>query len=93
VTVIEKFEATLDVGFVFVLLAPDEVAYLATKAGLDKPSEPLRDVRDRMSSLKSKGLLPLRGVEIATDVSDLFYMRYDESVDEVRYQLVKNLKA
>lgn len=50
---IEKFEAYSDVGFVFVLLAPDEVACLAAKAGLDEPSEPLRDVRDRMSSLSS----------------------------------------
>jgi hypothetical protein len=32
-TVIEKFEAYSDFGFVFVLFAPDEVAYLATEAG------------------------------------------------------------
>src|SRR5690606_12268485 len=32
-TIIEKFEANADVGYAFVILTPDEVAYLASEEG------------------------------------------------------------
>lgn len=103
-TIIEKFEAYSDVGFAFVLLTPDEIAYVATEADRDE-SERTTEKRARPNVIFEFGYFVGKlgrdrvcciytgGVEVPSDISGLLYKRYEQSVDEVRYELVRELEA
>jgi len=103
-TVIEKFEKHSDVGYAFILLTPDEVAYL--KADEDKSD------RDRKKELRARPnvifefgyfvgklgrsrvcCLYTGDVTLPSDVSGMIYKKFNTSIDEVAYSVIKDLKA
>ncbi len=103
-TIIEKFEDHSDVGFVFVLLTPDEVAYLASEAD-KKPEERQTVTRARPNVIFEFGYfvgklgrrrvccLYTGGVELPSDVSGLLYKPYTNSIEDTFYELLKELRA
>lgn len=103
-TVIEKFEANSDVGFAFVLLTPDEIAYLTTQDSLpdDERNKELRARPNVMFEFgyfvgklgRSKVCCLYTGdVVIPSDLNGLIYKKYSSSIDEVAYSILKDLKA
>lgn len=103
-TVIEKFEKHSDVGYVFVLLTPDEVAYLASEDG--KPdSERNKEFRARPNVIFEFGYfigkfgrsrvccLYTGNVSLPSDVNGIIYKKFDKSIEEIAYSVIKDLKA
>lgn len=103
-TVIEKFEKHSDVGYVFILLTPDEVAYLASEDG--KPdSERNKEFRARPNVIFEFGYfigkfgrsrvccLYTGNVSLPSDVNGIIYKKFDKSIEEVAYSVIKDLKA
>lgn len=103
-TVIEKFEKHADVGFAFILLTPDEVAYLASEEA--KPdAEREKERRARPNVIFEFGYFVGRlgrgrtcclyrgDVVLPSDLNGLIYKRFDRSVEEVAYGIQKELKA
>ena len=103
-TVIEKFEAYADVGYAFVLLTPDEVAYLIgeeEKADADRTKER----RARPNVIFEFGYFVGRlgrartcclyksPVTLPTDVNGIIYKQFKLSVEEVAYGISKDLKS
>lgn len=103
-TVIEKFEKHSDVGYAFILLTPDEVAYLApddAKPDADRQKER----RARPNVIFEFGYfvgklgrsrvccLYTGDVTLPSDVSGMIYKRYERSIEEVAYSVIKDLKA
>ena len=103
-TVIEKFEKHSDVGYAFILLTPDEVAYL--KADAEKPDEQRKkENRARPNVIFEFGYfvgklgrarvccLYTGDVALPSDVHGMIYKRFGNSIDEVAYSIIKDLKA
>jgi predicted nucleotide-binding protein len=103
-TIIEKFEKHSDVGYAFILLTPDEVAYLASEEG--KPNgERNEEFRARPNVIFEFGYfvgklgrsrvccLYTGNVSLPSDVSGMIYKRYERSIEEVAYSVIKDLKA
>jgi predicted nucleotide-binding protein len=103
-TVIEKFEKHSDVGYAFILLTPDEIAYLASEEA--KPdSERQKEHRARPNVIFEFGYfvgklsrsrvccLYTGDVELPSDLGGLVYKRYDKKVEEVAWDVIKDLKA
>lgn len=103
-TIIEKFEKHSDVGYVFILLTPDEVAYLASEDG--KPdSERNKEFRARPNVIFEFGYfvgkfgrsrvccLYTGNVSLPSDVNGIIYKKFNKSIDEVAYSVIKDLKA
>jgi predicted nucleotide-binding protein len=103
-TVIEKFEKHSDVGYAFILLTPDEVAYLAAEEG--KPDgERSKELRARPNVIFEFGYfvgklgrsrvccLYTGNVSLPSDVNGMVYKRYERSIEEVAYSVIKDLKA
>lgn len=103
-TIIEKFEKHSDVGYVFILLTPDEVAYLASEDG--KPdSERNKEFRARPNVIFEFGYfvgkfgrsrvccLYTGNVSLPSDVNGVIYKKFDKSIEEVAYSVIKDLKA
>lgn len=103
-TIIEKFEKHSDVGYVFILLTPDEVAYLASEDG--KPdSERNKEFRARPNVIFEFGYfvgkfgrsrvccLYTGNVSPPSDVNGIIYKKFNKSIDEVAYSVIKDLKA
>jgi len=103
-TVIEKFEKHSDVGYAFILLTPDEVAYLASEAS--KPEAERRtELRARPNVIFEFGYfvgklgrsrvccLYTGNVSLPSDVNGMVYKKYERSVEEVAYSVIKDLKA
>jgi predicted nucleotide-binding protein len=103
-TIIEKFEKHSDVGYAFILLTPDEVAYLAPEEGkADKDRQ--KEFRARPNVIFEFGYFVGRltrsrvcclyrgGVTLPSDVSGLIYKKYETNIDEVGYSIIKDLKA
>lgn len=103
-TIIEKFEKHSDVGYAFILLTPDEVAYLATEES--KPdAERTKEFRARPNVIFEFGYfvgklgrsrvccLYTGTVSLPSDVSGMIYKRYEKSIEEVAYSVIKDLKA
>ena len=103
-TVIEKFEKHSDVGYAFVLLTPDEVAYLAAQEALSDEDR-IKERRARPNVIFEFGFFVGRlgrrsvcclhtgGVALPSDVHGLVYKSYVESIEEVAYSITKELKA
>ncbi|WP_411165158.1 TIR domain-containing protein [Klebsiella oxytoca] len=103
-TVIEKFEANSDVGFAFILLTPDEIAYLSPEDSLpdDKRQKELRARPNVMFEFgyfvgklgRSKVCCLYTGdVVIPSDLNGLIYKKYNSSIEEVAYSIMKDLRA
>lgn len=103
-TVIEKFEKHSEVGYAFILLTPDEAAYLASDA--QKPeSERKIEWRARPNVIFEFGYfigklgrsrvccLYTGNVSLPSDVNGMIYKSYEKSVEEVGYSIIKDLKA
>jgi predicted nucleotide-binding protein len=103
-TIIEKFEKHSDVGYAFILLTPDEVAYLAAEES--KPdAERTKEFRARPNVIFEFGYfvgklgrsrvccLYTGTVSLPSDVSGMIYKRYEKSIEEVAYSVIKDLKA
>ncbi len=103
-TLIEKLEKHSGVGYAFILLTPDEIAYL--HADESKPeNERAKYHRARPNVIFEFGFfvgllgranvscLYTGDVEIPSDLAGLVYKRYNESVSEIAYEIVKELKA
>jgi predicted nucleotide-binding protein len=103
-TVIEKFEKHSEVGYAFILLTPDEAAYLDGDA--QKPeSERKIEWRARPNVIFEFGYfigklgrsrvccLYTGNVSLPSDVNGMIYKRYEKSIEEVGYSIIKDLKA
>lgn len=103
-TIIEKFEKHSDVGYAFILLTPDEIAYL--KADASKPdAERKKENRARQNVIFEFGYfvgklgrarvccLYTGDVALPSDVSGMIYKKFGNSIDEVAYTIIKDLKA
>ncbi len=103
-TIIEKFEKHSDVGYAFILLTPDEVAYIANEDGL--PDEKRRKERRARPNVvfefgyfvgklgRSRTCCLYTGdVTLPSDLSGMIYKRYSASIEEVAYGIIKDLKA
>lgn len=103
-TVIEKFEKHADVGYAFILLTPDEIAYLASEEAL-ADGERKKERRARPNVIFEFGYFVGRlgrsrvcciytgDVALPSDVNGLIYKRFEKSVEEVAYGIMKDLKA
>jgi predicted nucleotide-binding protein len=103
-TIIEKFEKHSDVGYAFILLTPDEIAYLAQEESLpdDKRN---KEFRARPNVIFEFGYfvgklsrnrvccLYTGDVTLPSDVHGMIYKRYERSIEEVAYPILKDLKA
>ncbi|MNP60482.1 putative nucleotide-binding protein containing TIR-like domain protein [compost metagenome] len=91
-------------GYVFVLLTPDEVAYLASEDG--KPdSERNKEFRARPNVIFEFGYfigkfgrsrvccLYTGNVSLPSDVNGIIYKKFDKSIEEIAYSVIKDLKA
>lgn len=103
-TVIEKFEKHSDVGYAFILLTPDEVAYVAAEVA--KPeAQRMTELRARPNVIFEFGyfvgklgrsrvcFLYTGNVSLPSDVSGMIYKKYEKSFEEVAYSVIKDLKA
>jgi predicted nucleotide-binding protein len=103
-TVIEKFEKHSDVGYAFILLTPDEVAYLAAEDA-KADSERCKEFRARPNVIFEFGYfvgklgrarvccLHTGKVALPSDVHGMIYKRFAASLDDVAYSIIKDLKA
>jgi predicted nucleotide-binding protein len=103
-TIIEKFEKHSDVGYVFVLLTPDEISYLASEEE-KQDSERNKEFRARPNVIFEFGYfvgkfgrsrvccLYTGNVSLPSDVNGIIYKRFDKSIEEVAYSVIKDLKA
>ena len=103
-TIIEKFERHSDVGYAFILLTPDEIAYFSVEDS--KPdNERRKELRARPNVIFEFGYfvgklgrskvccLYTGGVCLPSDVSGMIYKSYNSSIEEVGYSIQKDLKA
>lgn len=103
-TIIEKFEEHADVGFAFVLLTADEIAFLTRDKELPD-AERTMEYRARPNVIfefgyfvgkigRSRTCCIYRGnVSLPSDLDGLLYKKYTSSVEEVAYAIQKELKA
>lgn len=103
-TVIEKFEKYSDVGYAFVMLTPDECAYVVADEA--KPdSERNKELRARPNVLFEFGYFVAKlgrsrvcclhtgAVSLPSDIHGMIYKKYHANVEEVAYSISKELKA
>jgi hypothetical protein len=102
-TIIEKFEYYSDVGYAFVLLTPDEVAYLSADEDVSE-AERSKEYRARPNVIFEFGYFVgrlgrertcclVRGdVVPPSDISGLIYKRFSKSIEEVGYAIGKELR-
>jgi predicted nucleotide-binding protein len=103
-TIIEKFEKHSDVGYAFILLTPDEVAYLASEDTLSDDDRN-KEYRARPNVIFEFGYfigklgrsrvccLHTGHTTLPSDVSGIVYKRFEKSVEEIAYSIIKDLKA
>ncbi|KHA71243.1 nucleic acid-binding protein [Pseudomonas chlororaphis] len=103
-TIIEKFEKHSDVGYVFILLTPDEIAYL-TAEEIKPDLERKKEFRARPNVIFEFGYfvgkfgrsrvccLYTGNVSLPSDVNGIIYKSFEKSIEEVAYSIIKDLKA
>jgi predicted nucleotide-binding protein len=103
-TVIEKFEKHSDVKYAFILLTPDEVAYLASETNKDDAQRD-KERRARPNVIFEWGYfvgklgrsrvccISTGNVSLPSDMNGLVTKRYVSSVEEVAFQVIKDLRA
>ena len=103
-TIIEKFEKHSDVGYAFILLTPDEVAFLK-KEELLPPKERNQEFRARPNVIFEFGFFVGRlgrsrvcclhtgGVALPSDMSGFVYKSYSEKIKEAAEAIILDLKA
>ena len=103
-TIIEKFEKHADVGFAFILLTPDEVAYTRDQESLPQDQRTL-ERRARPNVIFEFGYFVGRlgrsrvcclhkgEVAVPSDLEGILYKKVKSSVDEQAYGIIRELKA
>jgi predicted nucleotide-binding protein len=103
-TVIEKFEKHADLGFAFVLLTPDEVAYTVDQIEVPEPHRKT-ERRARPNVIFEFGYfvgklgrsrvccLYKAGVAMPSDLNGLIYKEVGASLEPQAYSIIKELKA
>jgi len=103
-TVIEKFEKHSDVGYAFVLLTPDEIAYTIIQDKLDDTDRE-KEKRARPNVIFELGFFVGRlgrnrvcclhkgDIEIPSDLKGLLHKKVDQSIETIAYAIIKELKA
>lgn len=103
-TIIEKFEKHSDVGYAFIMMTPDEMAYLASESELPE-SERRIEFRARPNVIFEFGYfvgklsrsrvccLYTGSVTLPSDLGGMVYKQYTSSVEESGYSIIKELKA
>lgn len=101
-TIIEKFEKYSNVKYAIVLLTPDDYAFKADE--LKKPEKDRKgEFKARQNvifelgffigSLGRKSVCCLyKDIELPSDISGLIYKKVTRSVEEVGYEIIKDLK-
>jgi len=103
-TIIEKFEKHSDVGYAFILLTPDEIAYTIDQDNLNDDKRK-KEKRARPNVIFEFGYFVGRlgrkkvcclyksDVELPSDLSGLLYKKIDTSINAQAYDIIKELKA
>jgi predicted nucleotide-binding protein len=103
-TIIEKFERHSDVGYAFILLTPDEIAYIKADESKED-NERKKESRARPNVIfefgyfvgklgRSRVCCLCKGdVSLPSDVSGIIYKKFINNVEEVGYSITKDLKA
>lgn len=103
-TIIEKFEKYSDVGYAFIMLTPDEVAYLSNEDRLPD-AERHKEIRARPNVIFEFGYfvgklgrqnvccLYTGDVSLPSDLNGLLYKKFSANVEEVAYSISRELKA
>ena len=103
-TIIEKFEKHADVGFAFVLLTPDEVAYTVDQESVPEDQR-ATERRARPNVIFEFGYfvgqlgrprvccLHKGDVTVPSDLDGLVYKKIGDSVDEQGISIIRELKA
>jgi predicted nucleotide-binding protein len=103
-TLIEKFEHHSDVGFAFILLTPDDIAY---SAGQESSADSARkkELRARPNVIFEFGYfvgklgrqrvccLVKDGVTRPSDIEGLVYKQISQSIEAIGFSIIKELKA
>jgi len=103
-TIIEKFEKNADVGFAFILLTPDEIAYTVDQEKIPDQDRK-KEMRARPNVIFEFGYFAGRlgrnrvcciyteNVELPSDISGLVYKKITGSIDTIAFSVIKELKA
>jgi predicted nucleotide-binding protein len=103
-TIIEKFEKHSDVGYAFILLTPDEIAYIKADESKED-SERKKESRSRPNVIfefgyfvgklgRSRVCCLYKGdVSLPSDVSGMIYKKFTNNIEEVGDSIIKDLKA
>lgn len=103
-TIIEKFERYSDVSYAFIILTPDEIAYLAADA-VKPDTQRNKEFRARPNVIFEFGYFVGRltrarvcclytgNVTLPSDISGMIYKRYERSIEEVGYSIIKDLRT
>lgn len=103
-TIIEKFEKHSDVGYVFVLLTPDEITYTIEQEK-EEDSKRKKEKRSRPNVIFEFGYfigklgrnrvccIYKEGVALPSDLAGLLYKKIEKSVEEKEYEIIKELNA
>lgn len=103
-TIIEKFEKHSDVGYAFILLTPDEISYLKSEESKDEKDRSI-EFRARQNVIFEFGYfigklgrsrvccLYTGDVSLPSDVNGMIYKKFTNSIEEVAYSVLKDLKA
>jgi len=103
-TIIEKFEKHSNVGYAFILLTPDEIAYTIDQDNLNDDKRK-KEKRARPNVIFEFGYFVGRlgrkkvcclyksDVELPSDLSGLLYKKIDTSINAQAYDIIKELKA
>lgn len=103
-TIIEKFEKYSDVGYAFILLTPDEISYIKADESKDDDARQ-KEYRARPNVIFEFGYfigklgrsrvccLYTGDVSLPGDVSGMIYKKFANSIEEVAYSIIKDLKA
>lgn len=103
-TIIEKFEQHSDVGYAFILLTPDEVAYTIDQESLNDGKRK-KENRARPNVIFEFGYfvgklgrqrvccLHKGDVVLPSDISGLVYKKVDHSLENQAYSIIKELKV
>jgi predicted nucleotide-binding protein len=103
-TIIEKFEKHSDVGYAFILLSPDEIAYASEQDKLEDINR-TKEHRARPNVIFEFGYfvgklsrervccLMKGNVTRPSDLDGLVYKRIDNKIESEGYSIIKELKA
>jgi len=103
-TIIEKFEHHSDVGYAFILLTPDDVAYARADEALED-SRRTKQYRARQNVVFEFGYFVGRigrkrvcclhkgVVELPSDIDGVVYKKVDAGVDSQAFSIIRELKA